>query len=221
MAWKKRMSAPSWWPIARKEHKFITTVRGPHSDALPLHVLIRDIFKITETGKEAKHIITSGNVFVDGQKRKDVKFGVGPMDIVEIPAMNKAWRAVPMNGLTFIEADDSKLKLCRINGKKNVKSGKIQLNLHDGKNILTDGNYKTKDSILIELPSLKIVDHVEFKEGNLAIVVKGKNNGLMSHIKEIDSTNKRVWFENKGSKIEVPIDNIMMIGKTKSLVKVE
>lgn len=216
--WLKRIAAPSWWPIKRKEHKFITTVRGSHADALSLHVLVRDVLGLAETGKEAKTIITSGNVLIDGKKRKDVKRGVGSMDVIEIPAIKKSWRAVPKKGLTFIEIDDNKIKLCRINGKRNIKKGKMQYNLHDGKNILSDKKYNTKDSLLLEVPSLKITDHIEFKVGNLAFVTKGKHNGLMSKIKEIDVTNKRVWLE-KGT--EIPIKNIMMVGKDKPLVKVE
>ncbi|MBU3905330.1 MAG: 30S ribosomal protein S4e [Nanoarchaeota archaeon] len=216
--WLKRISAPSWWPIKRKTHKFITTVRGPHADALSLHVLVRDVLGLAETGKEAKTIITSGNVLVDGKKRKDIKFGVGSMDVIEIPLMKKSWRAVPRKGLTFIEADDNKIKLCRINGKRNIKKGKTQYNLHDGKNILSDKKYNTKDSLLLEIPSLKITDHVEFKEGNLAFVTRGSHDGLMSKIKTIDKINKRVWLNGE---IEVPIKNIMMVGKDKPLVKVE
>ena len=61
MAWMKRIAAPGWWPISRKKHKFITTVRGPHADALPLQVLIRDVLSLSDKAKESKKIITSGN----------------------------------------------------------------------------------------------------------------------------------------------------------------
>ena len=101
----KRMSAPRWWPILRKERKFVIAPRGSHPKelSLPLLVLIRDVLKIAETGREAKGIITRGEVLVDKKKRKDPKYGVGLFDVVEIPVMNKAWRIVPKNGLSIIE----------------------------------------------------------------------------------------------------------------------
>jgi len=222
MAWMKRISSPKWWKIERKTHKFVTTVRGPHSEALPLHVLVRDILNLADTGKEAKQIITSGKVLIDGKVRKDVKFGVGAMDVIEMPLLKKAWRAVPKNGLTFIEIDEkeAKQKLVKIIGKTNIRGGKMQINLNDGKNILTDKKYSTKDSLLIESDSHKIIDHIEFKEGNLAFVVKGKNDGKMAKIKEIDKANRRVWLGDKET-FEVPIANIMMVGKDKPILKIE
>ncbi len=221
--WLKRIAAPSWWPIKRKEHKFITTLRGPHAEALPLHVLIRDVFELADNGREAKKIITSGNVIIDGKVRKDIKFGVGAMDIIEIPLLKKTWRAVPKKGLTFIEisGNDAKNKICKIIGKKVLRGGKMQLNLDDGKNILTDKKYSTKDSLLIEVPSQKIIDHVPFKEDNLVVVTKGKNIGLVAILKKIDKPNKRVWLESGKENIEVPIKNVTMVGKDKPLVQLE
>lgn len=222
MAWMKRISSPKWWKIERKTHKFVTTVRGPHSEALPLQVLVRDVLGFADTGKEAKQVITSGKVLVDGKIRKDVKFGVGAMDVIEMPLLKKAWRAVPKNGLTFVEIDEkeAKQKIVKIIGKTNVRGGKMQINLNDGNNILTDKKYSTKDSLLIEADSHKILDHIEFKEGNLAFVVKGKNDGKMAKIKEIDKANSRVWLGDK-ERFEVPIANIMMVGKDKPVLKLE
>ncbi|MDD5416364.1 MAG: 30S ribosomal protein S4e [Candidatus Aenigmarchaeota archaeon] len=223
MAWLKRIAAPKWWPIERKSHKFITTVRGPHSEAIPLQVLVRDIFKLADSAKEAKKIITSGNVLVDGKIRKDIKFGVGPMDIVNIPTLKKTWRAVPKDGLTFVETsgNDSKIKIVKIVDKTIIRGGKTQLNLDDGKNILTNEKYSTKDSLLIEIPTQKITDVVKFEQGNLALVTSGKNKGVSAKIKEIDNENKRVWLENGEETFETPIANVLMIGKDKPMVKIE
>lgn len=221
--WLKRIAAPSWWPIQRKTHKFVTTVRGPHSEALPLQILIRDVLGLANTAREARNIINAGNVLVDGKIRKDVKFGVGPMDVIEIPIIKKSWRVVPRNGLTFIETsgNDAKLKICKIKDKKILKGGKIQLNLDDGKNILNSEKYSTKDSLLIEIPTQKIIDNVKFEKGNLALVTAGKKRGTLAKIKEIDYANARVWMENDGVNFETPIKNVTMVGKDKSLVKIE
>ena len=100
----KRLVAPRWWPIERKTKKFILAPRGPHTKdfSLPLLVLIRDVLKLSETGKEAKNIIKKGEVLVDGKKRKDPNFGVGLLDLIEIPSLKKVWRAIPKKGLSFI-----------------------------------------------------------------------------------------------------------------------
>jgi len=89
----KRLVAPRWWPIERKTRKFIVSPRGPHPKdiSIPLLVLIRDVFKLAETNKEARKIIKKGEILVDGRKMKDPKFGVGLLDTIEIPALKKVF----------------------------------------------------------------------------------------------------------------------------------
>lgn len=218
----KRLAAPRWWPIERKVKKFIVAPRGPHSKelSLPLLVIIRDILKLAETGKEAATIIKKGEVLVDGKKRKDPNYGVGPMDVLEIPSISKSWRAVPQNGLKFIETsgDDSKLKICKILDKKVLKGGKIQLNLDGGKNILTDKKLSTNDSLLIEIPSQKIIEHIKFEQGSLVFITSGKNAGKISKIKDIEKQHKRIWLE-EGE--EVSIKSIIVVGKDNPLIKLK
>lgn len=221
--WLKRIAAPKWWPITRKTHKFITTVRGPHAEALPLQILVRDVLGLADNSREARNIINAGNVLVDGKIRKDTKFGVGVMDVIEIPTLKKSWRVTPKNGFTLVETsgNDSKLKICRIANKKILRGGKVQLNLNDGKNILSKDKHTTRDSIVIEIPSHKIIETIKFEKGNLALIISGKNQGTTAKIKDIDHANKRVWLEHESEKFESPISNIVMVGKDKPLVKIE
>jgi small subunit ribosomal protein S4e len=209
MTWIKRLAAPRHWPIERKTSKFVVTSRGPHSFGIPLLVIIRDVLGYADTGKEAKKIITSGQVLVDGKKCKDIKFGIGLMDVVEIPAMSKSWRMLP---LKLKETSETKTKLCKIVDKKILRGNKLQLNLHDGRNIIADNSYKTRDSILIELPDQKIKHHLKFQKGMLALILIGKRAGEISEIEKIETD--RVWLKNG----EIPIDGIMIVGKEKPMI---
>jgi len=218
----KRLVAPRWWPIERKTRKFIVSPRGPHPKdlSIPLLVLIRDVFKLAETNKEARKIIKKGEIFIDGRKMKDPKFGVGLLDTIEIPALKKVYRAIPKKGLSFIETPqkESKIKICKIVDKKNLKGNKIQLNLHDGRNILTDEKYSTQDSLLIKLPEQKIVEHIKFEKGYLALVFGGKRAGITAKIKKIEGN--RVWLGDKKA-FEVPKRLVIVVGKDKPLIKLE
>ena len=218
----KRLASPRWWPIKRKENKFVISTRGAHPKdfSLPLLVLIRDVLKLAETNREAKRIIKSGQVIVDKKKRRDPKFGVGLFDVVEIPAMKKAWRAVPKDGLSFIEIPEkeSGLKICKIVNKKTLKGNKNQLNLNDGRNLLTDKKYSTYDSLLIELPDQKVVNHLKFEKGSTVLVVKGSNAGKLAKIKIIEKN--RLWLDN-GSLFEIPKDLVVIVGREEPLLKIE
>ena len=76
-------------------------------------------------------------------------------------------------------------KLCRIDNKTTLKGGKVQLNLSDGTNILGSNEYVTKDSLILSVPDKKVIKHLQFKVGNLAMVVGGQHSGEIGKIKEI------------------------------------
>lgn len=219
----KRLEAPAWWPIKRKVKKFSVFPRGPYAfgHSLPLLVLIRDILKFSETAKEARSIIKAGLVKIDGKPCKDYKFGVGLFDVIEIPIAKKAYRVVPKKGLRIIEIPlkEAKLKICKITGKKMIRDGKIQLNLHDGKNILADNSYKVNDSVLLELPEQKIIEHFKFESGQFVVVVKGKAAGIIAKIKNIEF--RRVWLNVDENLFEAPLDSVVAIGKEKPSIKVD
>lgn len=218
----KRLASPKWWPIERKIKKFTVSPRGPHkkSLSLPLQVLLRDVLKLTETGKESRNVIRKGEILIDGRKIKDSKFGVGVFDLIEIPSLKRSWRIIPKNGLSLIEIPDSekRLKICKIVDKKTLKGKKDQLNLNDGRNILTNEKYSTQDSLLIELPEQKIVDHIKFEKGSTVMILEGKNAGKISKIKEIEKD--RVWLEDEKN-LEVPKKLVIVVGKEKPVIKLE
>jgi len=218
----KRYSIPTYWKMAKKEKKFAITPRpGPHkkSECIPLLVIVRDILKLCATSEEGKKIIKRGEILVDKKVRRDPNYPVGLMDVVEIPKINKYYRVlVDEHGLVLeeIKAEDAEKKLCRIQNKRKVKKGLIQLNLHDGRNILTDKNdYNTHDSVLIELPTQKILNHFKFEKDAHAIIFSGRNIGVKGKIKEIYQRksmqeSSRVVIQTKNGEIETVKDYVFV-----------
>lgn len=191
----KRLAAPRAWSIPLKKKVWaVKTAPGPHKteESVPLLVVVRDLLKYAATGREAKRIIREGRIVVDKKARKDYKFPVGLADIVEIPAM-KERKIVLYDSrgkiiLKKITLKNSKAKLCRIADKTLVNGGKVQLNLHDGRNLLLDPKddvYKVKDSILLDLEKKAIKGHYQFKEGSTALITGGKHTSRIAKIKEI------------------------------------
>ena len=130
----------------------------------------------------------------------------GIFDVVEISGTGEFFRVVSgEKTLKLIRIPDKEknLKLCRIDNKTMVKGGKIQLNLNDGKNILVDGgDFKTGDSLLIELSNVKIKKHLKRDKGSTVMIIKGQNRGKIGKIKEIE----KVYGPNP-NKVTVEIDN--------------
>ena len=231
MARLKRMVIPGFWRVPRKEKKWVVAPRpGPHRklDSVPLQVLVRDVLGILEKGKEARTIIKRGEILIDGKKRKDHAYPVGLFDVVSVPATGKNYRAVPSKKtLSFVEipVGDAKHKLCKIVGKTVVTKGKMQVNLHDGKNLLVDKKeFKTGDSLLLSLPDLKIIEHIPLEPGVTGIVTRGADVGKIGKVKEVmHATSKehaRVICDFDGGEEEVLKDRFFVLGKGKSAINV-
>lgn len=197
----KRHPAPDFWPIKRKEFKWtVKPSPGPHPTerCIPLQIIVRDILGYAETAREAKMIIARGEVRVDGRVRKDHRFPVGLMDVLEVPKANKAFRLIPHPThylyLHEIPPNEAVFKLCRIEGKTSVKGGHVQLHLHDGRNVLIrvsdprkplEDVYKTMDVLKLSLPDSEILEHFKFEPGALAMAIGGKNIGRVGRIVDV------------------------------------
>ena len=191
MTHQKRLSVPKSWKIGRKGFKWVSTTRpGPHSQArsLPIGLIIRDILKIVDNSREGKRILSEGKVLVDGTPRKDIRFPVGLFDVITLPLINESYRMVQdeKGRLVLHKLNETNVnKLCRIDNKVTLTGGKVQLNLSDGTNIMGSNEYRTKDSLILSVPDKKVIKHLQFKVGNLAMVVGGQHSGEIGKIKEI------------------------------------
>ncbi len=236
MAILKRLAAPRWWRIPRKVAKFIVAPRpGPHSkeECLPLAVLIRDYLRLAENLKEAKRIIKSRFVKVNGVVRTDHKFPVGLMDVIEIGNPGEegyiALRCVPSkHGFEFKEVKDVDKRLIRIDDKRYVRKGKVQLNFHNGENMLIEpeeqGKYATGDVLLIETKTKRVLQHLKLKPGALALVVKGANRGKLAKVVNVEKTKTMkgtlVEVEIEGRKIKLPKKYVFVVGEAKPVIEI-
>ena len=229
----KRLPAPSHWPIQRKSAKFTTKPRpGPHAreDCFTLAIVLRDVLGHAENMREIKAILSSGQVSVDGKIRKDPRFPVGIMDVIKIENEGTRYRVLPKlnGGLVLNEIDDSesKFKLCRIESKKMIRGGKLQMTLHDGRNILLpDGQkpseYTTLDTIKISIPEQGLLGKISLKEGSLALITKGRNVGIQGKIVEIShrygTHASTVAIEtSNGERVQTALEYIFVLGEKKS-----
>lgn len=229
----KRSAVPSFWRVPRKVARFsVTTASGPHprSSSYPLAVFLRDIIKLVKNYKEAEVAIKEGKIIVDGIVRKSPNFPLGLMDIVEIPAIGRTFRLMPLadNPLFPVEISESEklLKLCKIERKTTVKGGHVQLGLHDGRSIILNDatSMKPGDSCLIEVPSQKIINTVGLAKGTLVVVTRGEKVGKFGKVEEIKSgtfsSPKMVRVLMEGVPIELMEDMVVAIGEEKPLIKI-
>ncbi len=185
-----RIASPKRYPILKKEFHYVVKLGpGPHSKkkGLPLLLMLRDLLKISKTRKETEKILNSRKVMVDNRVVKDVKFPVGFMDTLTVAGDNYRLMFDKHGDVNLIKINDkeSSLKICKIKDKKMVAGGKIQLNLHDGRNILVESkDYLPGDSIVISLPEQEIKKHLPCKKEMLVYITDGKHIGEIAKILE-------------------------------------
>ncbi|MFW9972404.1 MAG: 30S ribosomal protein S4e [Candidatus Odinarchaeota archaeon] len=197
----KRLNTPGYLQIKRKHGTFfVKPTSGPHPSrfCLPLLHIVRDLLAIVDNYKEAKKLIGLGHFKIDGKINRNKSYPVGIMDVLSIDKMKKYYRILPdsHHGLILheISEEESKFKLCRINDKTTIKGGHIQLNLHDGRNILIrvqdprnpkEDKFKRMDVLKISIPEQEIQKVLKFKENNIALIMSGKNIGQVGKINNI------------------------------------
>lgn len=225
---QRRISAPSSWPIEKKTHAWVVGANaGSHSmqTGIPLLIVVRDMLKLATNSREARNIINEGNILVDGVPRKDYKFMTGLFDIISLPAINQHYCVLldGKNRFKLNKQEPGVAKICRVNDKTIMKKGAVQLNLHDGSNILASNEYKTFDTVLLSLPDRKISKHLPYKVGTLAIVIGGEHSGEMGTIKQIrkvrGSGTNMVVLSNE-CEFETIESYVYVIGETKPEIKV-
>ncbi len=220
---QKRLSMPKAWNIERKTHKWAAKASpGPHSgsESIPLLMVLRDMLKLANSSREAKKILHDGSVLVDGIVRRDYTFPVGVFDVITMPKIGLSYRvlldAKQRLGLTAISDPD--IKLCRIANKTIVKGGNVQLNLHDGSNVISDEYaYRTFDSILLSVPDKKVIKHLVYKPGNLALIIGGAHSGELATIKDVRKTRSsmpNMVALQSGYDFETIEDYVYVVGKS-------
>jgi small subunit ribosomal protein S4e len=231
----KRLAAPRSWKIERKTHTWV--VRPSPSghrleESLSLLNLVRDILVYADNYKEAKMVITEGKIWVDGKVVKDPKRGVGLMDVIEVPKTKQRYLALVNRAgalvLSEIKATEAKTKVLKITNKTHVKGGLLQLNFHDGRNMVMQPKkaqeYQVHDTIVMNLKDNGIKQHIKYEVGALAFVTKGSHRGEIAKIKEIKKIRSpmpnTVTLEKNGKDFRTIEDYLIVVGKEKPILSV-
>ncbi len=224
----KRLAAPKFWKIPRKVRKFVISPDpGPHTKdtSVPLGLVIRDYLGLADTLREVKRALSTGLVKVDGIVRKNYRFPVGIMDVLQVGDEYHRM-LIGKHGLYLkeISQQDALRKPLRIKRKMRIKGGRLQYTFHDGRNLVTDEKYSTNSTLLVSLPSINVMDYFEMREGYVAYITGGVKRGVIGTIKEIKIVRSfmpnRIVVETDDGEVETTMDYIFVVGKNKPSIEV-
>lgn len=233
----KRKPAPKHWPLHRKE--LVWTVKpktGPHSlsSCFPLSLVVREVLGYAKTRLEAKRIIAQRKLMVDGKVRSEALFPTGLMDVISIPEVEQSYRVLPSySGLVLhpIQKEEASFKLCRIEDKTIVKKGQVQLNLHDGSNLMVkiadpekpvEETYNSFDTLKLTLPEREVSGHFPMKMKASVLIFGGKNlgkTGVIVDVEKIPDRKRRalqaVVEDQSGNRFQTILDYLFVLGDAK------
>ncbi|HEY7587993.1 MAG TPA: 30S ribosomal protein S4e [Thermoplasmata archaeon] len=225
----KRLPAPRSWAIPRKTDFWVAKPSpGPHpiERSVPLGLILRDMLHLCDTAREARHILNTRTILVDGRAIVDPKFPVGLMDVLSLGETKAHYRMlVDMRGrlvLVPVEAEETKWKLCRIEEKTTVRKGRTQLNLHDGRNLLLPKDqFKTGTTLKVQVPEQKVLGHYELSPGSVSLITGGQHVGELAHVLLVQLTrNPRANTVTFKEGFSTDIDKVFVVGKESPEVKV-
>jgi len=195
----KRRAAPRSWTIPRKGTKWLKRpAPGPHpqDQSIPLLLVLRDLRHVVASAREARILLRSGAVKVDGKVARDLSRGLGLMDTLSLAAPLDAHYRIVQNRrgkltLVTIPSTEAALKIGRVRFKHAVTGGRVEVTLHDGRNLLVAAStpYRVGDSVKISLPGQKVVEHLPLAPGALAYVAGGSHVGELARVERVEVRN--------------------------------
>ncbi len=229
----KRYAASRTLKLSRKTLTWtVKPAAGPHpvDKSIPLRLVIRDYLAMARTAREADSLIYKGEVLIDGKIRRAPDFPVGLMDVVKLPKLDKSYRVLLDHRGRFVlseaETSESSFKLCRVVRKQNIKGKKLQLTLHDAKNLTGElMDYRPGDVVKLSLPEQKPLERIPFEVGAVALVIGGRNVskvGKISEIKLITGTQPNiVTLESEGATFQAPEHYVFVIGIEEPVIRLK
>ncbi len=215
----KKTKMPKSWPVPRKgkEGRFIAVPSHGGSKGISVLFLLRDVLKIVKTRKEARHMTINGMVKVNNKIRKDENFPVQVRGVLSLDKAKLNYQLEIVNkkfNLIKISAKDAKTKIVKIIGKKIIKNGKVQMNLDDGQNIISNEKFSVGDSIILDTIENKIAKVLHLQKGAKIEVIAGKHAGKKGELtgfgELVRGRNYQIKLEDKI--VSLPYKTILVIG---------
>ena len=180
-------------PIRRKGTKYIARALHAHKNAVPVVIAVRDMLKLAKTLKEVQHMIKNKALKINGRVVEDYRDSIKLFNIFEADKHYEL-TLLPTGKFAFKDTKNSSTRLCKVTGKRLVNAGMIQLNLHDGSNILSKDKITVGDSLYLDLTS-KIKNHVTLDAGKEVFIFSGKYQGQSGKVQKIEDNRAYIKFK--------------------------
>lgn len=183
------------YPIPRKGTKYVARARDNSLKGIPVVVAVRDMLKLARSAKEVKFMISKKLLEVNGLKVKDLRDSLNLFSIFGIGKKKYILSLLPTGRFT-LEETKKEHRICKVVNKTALKDGKIQLNLHDGGNLISKEKVSVGDSIELDFKG-KIGRVLHLDKGKKVFIDSGRNIGKEGKIESIDGKKIKIKLEDR------------------------
>lgn len=205
----KRNQATTKLPIKRKGNAYVVRAKSYTDNSVPVLIALRDMLKLAKTSREVKAMMHSGLLKLNGRKVKSQNESIRLFNILEA-GKHYQLSLLPTKKFTFEEVKGSSSRLVKVTGKKLISGNKIQLNLHDGSNIISKEKININDSLHLDL-SGKIISHIPFEKAKEVFIMSGKYAGLKGTLHSVTNGSAKIKLKNIEGEKEIPKSHLIAI----------
>ncbi len=202
-----RQSTTTKLPIKRKGTKYIAVPLSHKKDSVPIVIAVRDMLKLAKTTREVKQMINSKLLKLNGKPVKSHKESIKLFNILEA---DKPYTLTlsPSQKFTLSHYLKKDARICKVLNKKLRPKAQVQLNLHDGTNVLSEEEVKINDSVQLDF-SGKIKSIIKLDKGSNIFVFSGKYAGQEGKVESLNEKSASVKLKNKEEMVELPLSIII------------
>lgn len=213
MTHQKKLSAPNHYPVTEQEQKYVSTTEGSRSTetSVPAVLFLRDVVEYADTKKEAKNIVRNGDLLRNGEPVKDIREGLGELDVVELPPAEESYRVMRNAGrMEFVRTENTET-VAKITGK-DEQGERLLYRLHNGENYSTRDDFQTGNTLIFD----EGVQEIELEEGAEVIIRKGSHAGDRATVKEVTERgmNPDTALVEADEEFETQLENLVAVTGT-------
>ncbi len=197
---RTRKESSTKLPIPRKGTKYVARASSNLDNSVTVVLAVRDMLGLAKTAKEVKRMIHEKLLKINGRAVKEYNQSIQLFNILEADKHYEL-SLLPTRKFVLIPAKNKESRLCRVVNRRLVSGNKIQLNLHDGTNIITKEKIAVGDSVYLDFDN-KVKKVVSLEKGKEVLIISGKYMGNKAKIESLSDNMISLKLEDRVVKIE-------------------
>jgi len=180
-------------PIKRKGTKYVAVASSHVNNSVPVVIAIRDMLNLAKTAKEVNEMIKAKVLKLNGKIVKDYHESIKLFNVLDAEKTYKL-TILPTGRFALEETKEKNDRLCKVVNRRLLGKGEIQLNLHDGTNLVSKDKINVGDSLYLDF-SGKVKKHLKLEKGADAFIISGRYVGTIGKIEGINGKNVKIKFK--------------------------